>query len=264
MKKALTGFGKRKTSGAFTLIELLVVIAIIAILAAILFPVLSSAKRKAEQTTCINNLKQLGPGMQIYVQDNSDTFPGIASRYYGYQPSDWIYWRTNTALYPPFTKSPILTSIPGLQKPSLCCPLDDIATGRLTQSYSDGYGPYLFSYSFNGYGLDDNKNNLGMSSVIDTSSGTPVSYLFKQSAVKNPGNKVMLAEEPGSLAENDSPDGTSVINDGRWVPSDLTGDPGDPLTIRHGGKADVSFGDCHVDVVPSDFGTDTNNSLADL
>ena len=264
MKRTLTGFGKRKTSRAFTLIELLVVIAIIAILAAILFPVLSAAKKRAEQATCINNLKQLGPGMQIYVQDNNDNFPGIASRYYGYQPSDWIYWRTNTALYPPFTKSPILTSISGLQKPSLQCPLDNIPAGRLSQSYSDGYGPYLFSYSFNGYGLDENDNNLGMSSVIDTSSGTPVAHLFKQSAVKNPAVKVMLAEEPGSLAENDSPDGSSVINDGRWVPSDLTGDPGDPLTIRHGGKADVTFGDCHVEAVLPDYGSDTNKSLADL
>lgn len=268
MKKTLSEPGvrarARKANAAFTLIELLVVIAIIAILAAILFPVLSAAKKRAEQATCINNLKQLGSGMQMYVQDNNNTFPGIASRHYGYQTSDWIYWRTNTALYPPFTKSPILTSVPGLQKPSLRCPLDDFATGRLSQDYPDGYGPYLFSYSFNGYGLDDNQNNLGMSSVIDTSSGAPVVYLFKESGVKNPGNKIMLAEEPGSLASNDSPDGVAVINDGRWVPTNLTGSTGDPLTIRHGGKADVTFGDGHVEAVTPDFGLDTNNNLAGM
>ncbi len=158
---------------AFTLLELLVVIAIIAILAALLLPVLSSAKRKAAQTQCQNNLKQLGLGMEMYVNDNSDTFPGIASRHYGYHPEDWIYWRTNTALYPPFEKSPILTSIPGLQKPSLRCPLDISDVDRLNSTqFQDGYGPYLFSYSFNGYGLDNNGHNLGMSSVIDSSSGT--------------------------------------------------------------------------------------------
>src|SRR5580704_11018030 len=137
---------------AFTLIELLIVIAIIAILAAILLPILNSAKRKAAQTPCINNQKQLGLGMQMYLEDNGNTFPGIASRMYGYQPSDWIYWRTNSALYPPFTQSPILTSVPGMQKPSLRCPLDTDDSWRGSWNYGDDYGPYQFSYSFNGYG----------------------------------------------------------------------------------------------------------------
>ena len=42
--------------------------------------VLSAAKKKAAQSTCIDNEKQLGLGMQIYVNDNGDIFPGIASR----------------------------------------------------------------------------------------------------------------------------------------------------------------------------------------
>src|SRR5579862_2885306 len=78
---------------AFTLLELLVVIAIIAILAAILLPVLSAAKKKGAQATCINNQKQLATGFKMYIDDNSSTFPGIASRIYGFQTPDWIYWR---------------------------------------------------------------------------------------------------------------------------------------------------------------------------
>jgi prepilin-type N-terminal cleavage/methylation domain-containing protein/prepilin-type processing-associated H-X9-DG protein len=53
----------------FTLIELLVVIAIIAILAAILFPVFARAREKARQAACVSNLKQIGLGMQMYMQD---------------------------------------------------------------------------------------------------------------------------------------------------------------------------------------------------
>jgi|GEM_PF-576743 len=64
-----------KKGGGFTLIELLVVIAIIAILAAILFPVFSRAREKARQSTCTSNQKQLALGIQMYLQENNETFP---------------------------------------------------------------------------------------------------------------------------------------------------------------------------------------------
>src|SRR6056297_2865025 len=58
----------------FTLIELLVVIAIIAILAAILFPVFARAREEARQARCLSNVKQIGLGMIMYMQDYDETF----------------------------------------------------------------------------------------------------------------------------------------------------------------------------------------------
>jgi len=80
--------GNMKIKRAFTLIELLVVIAIIAILAAILFPVLAEARRAARDTAALSNTKQMALALVAYESDYDDKT--ILERYDG--RGNWAPW----------------------------------------------------------------------------------------------------------------------------------------------------------------------------
>src|SRR5688572_8148086 len=60
---------------AFTLVELLVVIGIIAILIAILLPTVRRARQAAVTTACLSNLRQIGMGFHMYVNENNGWLP---------------------------------------------------------------------------------------------------------------------------------------------------------------------------------------------
>jgi prepilin-type N-terminal cleavage/methylation domain-containing protein/prepilin-type processing-associated H-X9-DG protein len=251
----------RGTKG-FTLIELLVVIAIIAILAAMLLPALSGAKNRARQAACLNNQKQLGLGMMMYVGDSNDNFPGAASNQQGFHLEDWIYWRpagysdpiTPGVITLPLAQSQIISLLgTGSSTNLFRCPMDTSDADRIAQ-----HPPpftYYASYSLNGI-------NPGMSLEWDTSGKNPVH--FKLTAVRSPSSKIMMAEESAVLNDpKDNPlPGLSkgVIADGRWAPSYVGAlGTGDMLTKRHGKKADVAFADGHVEAVPYGYCTSQIN-----
>jgi prepilin-type N-terminal cleavage/methylation domain-containing protein len=88
-----------KRSRAFTLVELLVVIGIIAILLAILLPVLSRAKEVAQRTACLNNHKQLILATRMYSDDYKGMLPFANSNQGetsagGWSGPGWLYWRS--------------------------------------------------------------------------------------------------------------------------------------------------------------------------
>ena len=127
-----------RTRNGFTLIELLVVIAIIAILAAMLLPALQSARSRARDANCINNLKQVGNLLVMYSGDNGD---------YILTPSDTknLTWARRLATLGYVSKAGIFTGDasswrPGMSQEIFRCPSypDDGGFDRNKSSATEG------------------------------------------------------------------------------------------------------------------------------
>jgi prepilin-type N-terminal cleavage/methylation domain-containing protein/prepilin-type processing-associated H-X9-DG protein len=244
----------RAGRGAFTLIELLVVIAIIAILAAMLLPALSQAKKKAYQIACLNNQKQLALGFLMYAPDYNDVMPSDGSRIATpiTAPDMWIWWNGGAAAFSA-SKSPILLLINATTN-ILRCPMDFVYSPRQATTVND----YPYSYSCNGYA----KNN----GTINTPAGAASSWAdnpgtfmpLKLGNIHGPSNKILLAEEPASTF--DIPSGwpsTDYMDDGRWQPAEGVGN-GNTITTRHNKYGNANFVDGHAQIVTAVMACDTN------
>jgi prepilin-type N-terminal cleavage/methylation domain-containing protein len=122
--------------GGFTLIELLTVIAVVAILAALLLPTLSRAKDKGGQTTCVNNLRQIGIAIRLYADDNKESLPVL--------PDPNPYPNGVGAYYKQLVKGYLGLSGPASPAEKVfICPADRI--------FSTQVGHAFTSYTFNGY-----------------------------------------------------------------------------------------------------------------
>jgi prepilin-type N-terminal cleavage/methylation domain-containing protein/prepilin-type processing-associated H-X9-DG protein len=220
---------------AFTLVELLVVIAIIAILAALLLPVLAKAKARAHQAACLNNLRQVHLGFQLYWPDYNDMFPAPGSReVYGPQPEDWIWWQSDRDI----TGSSIARFIGNFNPRLFTCPADQRAQSLQAQAALPD-DPYRYSYSLTSYSLRHHVDP-GMATII-TQAGDV--YPFKSGQIKNPGAKIMLVEESDK-----------TIDDPRWVPST------NQISSRHFGRGNINFADGHMEPELPSFGQNRANS----
>jgi prepilin-type N-terminal cleavage/methylation domain-containing protein/prepilin-type processing-associated H-X9-DG protein len=186
-----------KVRRGFTLIELLVVIAIIAILAAILFPVFAQARAAARKTQCLSNLKQLGTGMMMYVQDYDERFPSWNWGFFcnggnaGAGRDSSAFW--TMAIFP-YTKS----------KQVYQCP-DDIldwddawATCSDDNGKKDLFGPNRTNGTQCNYWEGCNPSYVSYGMSEDLLGGYPTNKL---AGLQTPSNWMMLTDNAGQLSD---------------------------------------------------------------
>jgi prepilin-type N-terminal cleavage/methylation domain-containing protein/prepilin-type processing-associated H-X9-DG protein len=225
----------------FTLIELLIVIGIIALLTAVIIPIVGQGRRSALRTVCSSNLHQLTEGMLAYTVSNLGNLPAAANVNMEL-PFDFVYWQ-NDRIANVATQSALATylswptSNTNKPLPGMICPADD-----LTRIQSPAY-PY--SYVMNAYICA----NTAAGSTGST--GYPLAKKSSLASVNNPAQVILAFEEDTATLD----DGSGNLD--QSAPSfallslrhDSGNQPNPNTPDNNLGRGNVVFCDGHADTI---------------
>jgi prepilin-type N-terminal cleavage/methylation domain-containing protein/prepilin-type processing-associated H-X9-DG protein len=264
----------KKYRSAFTLVELLVVIGIIALLVAMLLPVLGKAKEQANMVKCASNMRQIMTGIMMYAESNKGQLPlppgvGDAYPYTGAVGNSLAFYMDTTAAHggntnwggvirydagalwpylnpharsePPSASSPIVSN--GALEGVFNCPTDSDSYRSTDRGGTAGAVPRNFSYSFNAQIDPQVGQSASFPAGSMTHQGKTYSNVRKFSQVKVPSHKVLLIEE-------------AAPNDGLcFIGFDGNGGGDDEPAFRHNHRGDYGFCDTHVEsLIPNQIG----------